>query len=278
MGWFEPSNGERPTLYEMGLPVVELEGGEPYHIDVAQRVPLNSDRDNVPASFLTEVRAHLLNTVADKLTETEAAETWTHDAAGSKLVTEHAFKTVLSKRFGDKRVAFCPADSESNRTAVGEGLNVVTGGSLSSKEWQNARRYEALPSAGETFPTARPKFGGNDDTRVPESLWSDALKRWVRICRRLGERVIEQAVFVEVVRDPANRFAAWYAKGGFLTLNLACLDEQRIEDDRQMLSLLLHELGHERCGDHKLDDYSNALCEFGGRLALLLAKEPDLLS
>src|SRR5215831_17998177 len=44
VGVFEALPGEVPSLYELGLPVVET--GDRWHISVQQKVPLNRDRDN----------------------------------------------------------------------------------------------------------------------------------------------------------------------------------------------------------------------------------------
>ena len=45
VGIYEALPGEVPSLYEMGLPVVET--GDKWHVNVGQKVPLNRDRDNV---------------------------------------------------------------------------------------------------------------------------------------------------------------------------------------------------------------------------------------
>jgi hypothetical protein len=269
------ADGEKATLYEMGLPVVELEGGEKFHVDVQQRVPLNSDRDNVPPSFLTEVRAHVLNSMAELLSAEQAAAPWTREASGSKLVTADAFEAVMNKRFGEQRVAYCPSDSESNRTAASHGYSVLTGGSLSGEEWENAKRFKSIPSAGTVFATARPEFGGNKDTRVPEDQWHDDLRRSVAMMKALGGMVLNLPLQIEVVNDPGNHFQAWYGKGGYLTLNIKYLHNPA--DTEPMLGLLLHEIAHERCSDHLLDAYHAALSEFGAKLAVVTALHPDLV-
>jgi len=62
---YEPLPNERAMLYEMGIPVVET--NDTYHIDVMQKVPLNSDRDNVTPSYLQKVRTAVLNEMAATL-------------------------------------------------------------------------------------------------------------------------------------------------------------------------------------------------------------------
>jgi hypothetical protein len=72
---FEALPGEVPSLYEMGLPVVET--GDRWHVNVGQKVPLNRDRDNVKPRFLQAVRVAVLNAAYDLLaTEEEVTAGW----------------------------------------------------------------------------------------------------------------------------------------------------------------------------------------------------------
>ena len=63
---YEALPGETPSLYEMGLPVVET--GDKWHVNIGQKVPLNRDRDNVRPAFLQSVRVAVLNAAFDLLT------------------------------------------------------------------------------------------------------------------------------------------------------------------------------------------------------------------
>src|SRR5882672_7367521 len=51
---YEPLQDERPSLYEMGLPIVAT--GDKWHVDIQQKVPLNLERDNVSPAYLQAVR------------------------------------------------------------------------------------------------------------------------------------------------------------------------------------------------------------------------------
>ncbi len=64
---YEPLPGEVPSLYEMGLPIVET--GDKWHVSVGQKVPLNRDRDNVRPPYLRAVRTLVLNEMKDRLQE-----------------------------------------------------------------------------------------------------------------------------------------------------------------------------------------------------------------
>jgi hypothetical protein len=79
-------DGEQPNLYEMGIPVVELAGGEPWHVNVGQKVPLSMERDNVTPVFLSRLRVEILNYVANSLTTEQARATWVTSAMGCSAV------------------------------------------------------------------------------------------------------------------------------------------------------------------------------------------------
>jgi hypothetical protein len=70
---YAPRTGESPTLYEMGIPVVET--NDKWHVNISQKVPLNMDRDNVTPAFLREVRTLVLNEMFEHIEGQEAAAT-----------------------------------------------------------------------------------------------------------------------------------------------------------------------------------------------------------
>ena len=89
---WEPKEGEVPHLYEMGIPVVELGGGEPWHIDVGQKVPLSMERDGVTPLYLRRLRAEVLNRRASSLSPDQAKASWVTSTLGSSWVDNKAIK------------------------------------------------------------------------------------------------------------------------------------------------------------------------------------------
>jgi hypothetical protein len=148
---YDPLPGETGTLYEMGIPIVET--GDDYHVDVQQKVPLNSDRDNVPPSYLRTVRTAVLNKIHPQIDQEAANHVWVRHAMEDPDVSEEAVSTVIRQRFGEKVVSFDPRDPEANNRAVANGFTVVHGRSLSKPEWEKVRRAGAVPSAGSLFRT-----------------------------------------------------------------------------------------------------------------------------
>jgi hypothetical protein len=105
---FEPLPGEVPSLYEMGLSVVET--GDRWHVNVGQKVPLNRDRDNVKPSFFQAVRVAVLNAAYDLLAaEEEATAGWCKLAGSDPHCADDAIKHLIRLRFGERVAAPTPA-------------------------------------------------------------------------------------------------------------------------------------------------------------------------
>jgi len=267
----EPRTDEKPMLYEMGLPVVELEGGDKYHYNVMQRVPLNSDRDNVSEAFLRDVRAEVMNAVADDLTGEESAEQWTRDATESDRIDRSAFNAVFTKRYGEKVVSYSPVDPEANSAAAANGYTVLSGGALTRKEWERAREFGTVSSSATTFPTRRPEFSADgEDATVRD--WTPGMHKVAEFISKVGQALIGHEVIVRIVRDPHNRFGGWYGSR-VLTINLQVMGHKFFDEFpsnvERVLSFVIHELAHEYAPNHLSDEYYRALSDLGAKCVML---------
>lgn len=272
-----PPKGEAGMLYEMGIPVVET--GDAFDVDIAQKVPLNFNRDNVPAAFLRAVRTHVLNAVHDRIDQERANEPWVRDALGDSRITSDAVRSVVKQRFGEKAVAYDPSDREANKRAVAAGYTVVHGAQLSRAEWENVRTADALPAAGRVTPSSKPY---SDDPNappvkvIPGSEWTQAQTGVVLAIEALGERLLGFRPKVRIVCT-TNNFSAAYGERT-LDLNLQKLGAKwfseclaRGELSERVIDVLIHEFGHEYCDDHLSEDYYNALTRLGAKLVLAVA-------
>ena len=61
---YEPLASETPTIYERGIPVVEMDGK--YHVSVEQKIPLNTERDNVTPGYLRTLHTIVADNVNAK--------------------------------------------------------------------------------------------------------------------------------------------------------------------------------------------------------------------
>jgi hypothetical protein len=114
--WLYPVlGGEKPMLHEMGIPVVRL-GGDRWHVDIAQKIPLTLDRTNVPPSFVQAVRTTIVNHMAEALTEEDVTQPWVTQAISDKKIEPAALTQVVDKRFGPDAVTYDPSDPEGSKS------------------------------------------------------------------------------------------------------------------------------------------------------------------
>jgi hypothetical protein len=286
---YEPRAGETPTLYEMGLPVVET--GDRYHYSVQMRVPLSMDRDNVTPGYLAQVRAVVLEHMADHLDAQDVNETWVKDAMqthGADLPGS-VVERVLDLRFGDRRVAFDPSDIESNARAVAAGYTVVYGSQMSREEWDAARRTGTIQPAGRVTPTPKPfSADGKPLAMIDAASQTPAMRSFVGYVERIGSRLIKsdlpadrgawliQRVVCDLTADSGWRFAAAYDSGHMIVSwprvekAWAAADLVRVND------LLIHEISHHLADSHLSEAFYMALSYFGAKLTQLALDEPAL--
>ncbi len=276
---YQPRAGERPSLYELGIPVVET--GDRWIVDVGQKVPLNLDRDNVTPAYLRALRAEVLNATHDLLAEDDAAEKWIDDALSDRRIAPEAVGSALDKRYGRRRVAYDPNDAEANHRAVAAGYTVVPSRGLPKGVAARAREYGYLKVSGEVTPSPKPY---SDDPNaparreLPRDQWTPGMRNVAAYAEALAPRLLGRPLArVSMVSDPQCRnFAAAYG-AGCLDFNVRTLGRAWFDHGPSdaVNRLLLHEFGHERASNHLSGDFHDALCDLGAQLARLALDEPE---
>jgi hypothetical protein len=142
-------------ILEMGIPVVQTDNG--YVLNCLQKVPLGTERDNVPPAFLRAIQAALLNAVAAELEPEEVSKPWVQEAAGNANAKKETVKAVLEKQFGEHAVVATPGDPLANATAEHNGFAVIHGGSLSAPVWAAVKKHDLLKSSASVFHTPKPE-------------------------------------------------------------------------------------------------------------------------
>ncbi len=270
-------SGEVPSLYEIGLPVVET--GDKWHVNVLQKVPdLNFNRDNAPPAFLRTLRTLVTNEMHELLTEEDVAKGWVTDATRDATIIPDAMARFLDLRFGKHRAAYDPSDPEANKRFVADGGTLVTGGMLAREQWDNAKKHGLIQPTGKICPSPRPY---SDDPRansaavVPPEKWSEGMTRIADYARFLGEELLGVSVMVTFVSTP-NHFTACYGPGR-LDFNLLRLSRKWFDQGvtEQVDELLIHEFGHHFSGDHLSSAYHDALCRLGAKLKRLALQKSE---
>jgi hypothetical protein len=277
VGLYATLPGEKATLYEMGIPVVET--GDTWHVNVYQKVPLNTDRDNVTPSYLREIRKEVLNNAHDLLDEESAGERWVDNAMEDNDVSGEAVNAAMDARYTEKRVIFDPSDPEGNKLAVSQGYQVIAPRALSKKAWEHVREHEAAAPAGQVTPSPKVLAGAEGKPGVPREKWTPGMVQIAEYAEALASRLMKRSITVQYHNDAMYQFAAWYG-GRTLTFNVGRLGYRWFEQGATdaVNRLLIHEFGHEYSDDHLAHGYHDALCRLGARLARLALDEPEFFA
>lgn len=281
---YRPAAGETAMLHELGIPVVELPGGDAWHVDVRQKVPLNTDRDNVTPAFLRELRVAVLNATADLVRGDASADRWVGDALADSRVSPEAVRRILQERFGEKAVVADPSDREAENIAKAKGYTVIPPRAFNREQWRQIRAADAVRPAGQVTPSPKPfSPDGSPLAIVDPAEYDAATARTITWLTSLAGRLTQRAVTVQVTDDRGWGFDAAYGSGQ-LTLNRGRLGRRWFRDlcTEEQLSLLVHELSHETrppirgSRNHLAEDFHEAACRLAGRLTRLALSEPDL--
>jgi len=272
---YTPHDGEVPTLYEMGIPVVET--GDKYHVDIQQKVPLNMDRDNVTPAYLQKVRVLVLNEMHTDLSREDATEPWTRSAASDKDCSDDATTTMVETRFGKDAVAYDPSDPEGTKRSVAAGYPVIHGGSCSAGEWNNMKRAGVAPPAGQVTPSDPDSIV--PPRSLPESEWTDGIRLVVRYAKAIGKEMLGEPVSVEILNNANCSTLADY-KRGRLRFNVGRLGKGwfKLGITTEVDELLIHEFAHHYESDHLSERYYDACCRLGARLKRLAVEKPEFFA
>ena len=278
---YEPQEEHTPMIYEMGIPVVS--SGTPFHIDVQQKVPLTMERDNVTPSYRAKLHTLTLNATADRLTTEQVSEGWVSTGLANDKVSTEAVGSVLDTKYGKKRVVHNPNNPEASAVAAANGFTVMYGGNESKDTWNNIRSRQPIKSAGDIFNTnASVEFGGGGDDSLPRNEWFDGMEDLCEFTQTIyGKLFGNHSLVVKYMNDPRG-YAACFNRGTpRIIFNYRSLSKRRIAnwrlDYEYFLHLLIHEFAHRESDSHFSPDFYNAATKIGAQLALLLAREPELL-
>lgn len=274
---YEPLPEEEPSIYELGIPVVPT--GDRWHVNVMQKVPLNSDRDNVTPGYLQKVRTAVLNEMFEEIDREEATTPWVRAATGDRDALPEAVTKVMEERFGDRRVVVDPSDPEGTKIAMSKGYQIVYPGSLSRGEWDNVRSSGAILPAGQVTPSPKPYDpDGVPEKVMPEDEWTEDMRRIADFSKALFKELIGRKLKVVIVTEPLVNWSANFG-GNRLCLNYGRLGKRWFALPNravEVLNTLLHEYVHHTVDDHLSDRMHEEATRLGAELANLALDKPEL--
>lgn len=239
-----PRRGEQTYLYEMGLPVEAW--NVPWHVDVAQRVPLGEGRDSVPDRYKLAVKALLLEAmIHNYLDKRDLRADWVHEVIAGASLSPALLDAYVSRVF--PRGSVLGGTSRANDRARQLGAHIVDASTISHGAYLTLTR--ALETADDYVRRRAAEFGGDEvEPDATQRAFADAV-RW--LARTIAGRVVRVRFFA---RDPSD--------AGLLEDAVTNVDAREISfnvrgplrfDDLLepgTLGVVLHELAHLETPEH----------------------------
>lgn len=279
---FDVLPDEVPSLYELGIPVVET--GDKWHYSIQQKVPLNVDRDNVVPSYLKAVRTHVLNEMHEKIEQDDTTEAWVNEASSDERCSDEATHSFMTKRFGPKRVSIDPTNPDANGAAITAGYNMISSHGLTKGQRANAKMAGALFSSSQAFPMEG-KGAYSDDPNatpvevIPREKWTPAMGLIEEYTRWLGSELLGHGIIVRFVMCHSFVGRSWIACYGdnVLDYNKFTMGNKFFEEGftPRLDGLIIHELAHDKVKNHATDDFHEECCSLGAKLKRLALDQPD---
>ena len=276
---YERREGETSSLYEMGIPVVELD--DPWDVEVLQKIPLTTERDNVTPAYLRELRVAVINAMHDRLSREDVARTAVQEALSDHRISPEAVSSIVGRQYGENRVIFDPSDREATNKSVAHGYTVIAPGAFNKDQWANIRKAGAAKPAGHIFPSKKP-YSDDPDAPVaeviPEEKWTPDMRGMATYAEDLGGRLLGHPVRVRF----ENRFGAMDAANygqGELCFNVGRLGYKWFEQGitRAVHELLIHEFAHD-FGDHLTREFDDGLARLGAKMVEIALKDPGFFT
>lgn len=259
---FEPLPNEEPMIYELGVPVVEHDGR--FDINVGQKVPLASSRDNVNPAYLRRLRQIMLDEAHDMLTSVDMKKGWVTDALPK--ASPEALEAVVYGIHGRDAVIADPSNPEATKTAIDQGRSVIWSRGFRPEVWDRIREADILRPAGRVIETGVPT-SPDGKPPIPAEDWTEAMSGLAAYVKNQGQFLLGFEPSVRFTVLPiANHNATW--GGREITFNLGRLgkawpaEASEADIDR----LLIHEFSHERVADHLSHEFSRENCRLGAAL------------
>lgn len=239
-------NGSEPSLiYELGVPIQELQDDIQWHIDVRQKVPQTTSRDVVSDKYLQALYSEIARNTLDLITVDNVGNTWVSDAL--KKSDPETSKAILTKMYGtDKIIVEATNDYRANEKAMEQGFVVIKGSTLDSDVRNNLKNSNLLPYASKEFGTT---FGDAKSVEPNENmLWFASIVK--KIALDVTGKQIEVGFYSMRESDTGAEMS-----GNTMSFNVGRLGKKFFNNfNEQAIGLVIHELAHfiddESCGQY----------------------------
>jgi len=263
-------------ILELGIPVVEHDGR--FHVNIGQKVPLSTSRDNVKPSYLRKLREVTLNATFDILTSVDQKSTWVKDVVAT--ASDEAFDSVMEGIYGKNAVIMDPSNPEAVKRAYDQGRQVIGGRTLSTDMWDRMRERQTFKPAGQVIQTHVPT-SPDGIPPIRRADWTPEMFQVEDYIHALGKHVLGFAPDVEYSMASTGQkrsSASWGGRTMTIYFRNVGRHFPKTVTQEALDALVIHEFTHHTQGDHFTDGFIRDIADIGAKLRSCPAKLSDYRS
>ena len=229
--------GETAWLYELGVPVQKLKQNIQWHVDVRQKVPLPTRRDQVSEAYLIDLYASVLNNAYDLVDKEESGSKWIN--IGMRKANEETARDIFTKQYGTDQV-FIPSETDyhANERVNETGGQFIIPRTLDKYDKQHLEEIGVLRYAGKVFRSSPSEYCENVEP-------TEAMGKYSKVVKLIAKDLIKKEINVFFVKSDSTH-PAWFGINS-ITYNLPYLTGGKKffeEFSVEGIGLLIHELSH----------------------------------
>ena len=255
-------------IHEMGIPIQEIEAD--FHVDVAQRVPMNDNRDVVNPEYLKDVFALILNAVIDEMPDEELTAKW---VATGLSKNDWNLNLKFSNRFArGKQLLKKSSNEHANDLAKQNGYELLDTSNLDP----NIRNALYYMKSTETYMEEEQEASERLFVDPPSEDHEKFLKVMTFLSKKLLDKDVACKFMTKKAYDGITNPAVYQRSTATVFFNL----ESRLDYTKPLtvecLAILFHELAHDKYDIHD-EDLMDEIAMLGAKMSLLILEYPDLV-
>lgn len=270
--WFYKKQRDQAFLYELGIPVCELDGK--FDVDIQQKIPLSQDRTVVPQSYMQDVYAELYLNMHEQIAPGDLGQSSTRIALEDERMTPEVAAKIFKQQYGDNAV-IQSHDADSDQEAARHNATIVNSRTFGS-DVNHKLRDGGIQTTKEVYCRDRDELEGSlglpkGFKEVKDNPSRDNLTAYVKM---LGKELQGRELSIKYASWHSST-VAFYRKGGEVTFNVLKIPTIKMKTPVSKLSsLILHEISHS-LGDGHDSVYDHAFEELVDKHTYLLATQPE---
>ena len=240
---YKVKEGKKAWLYEIGIPVCELEGNIEWHVNVKQKVPQTHSRDVISEAYLKRLYGNILNNAVQLISEDHASSTFVQ--IGMKSAKPEVAREVFKKVYDTEDVYIgSQTDWRANEKAIKSGGQLIKDKWLDGEARNHLQDVGVISRASETFGT---DYGDTEKIEPNEDMvW------FQRVTTEIMVDTVGDDFPIYFVKSKEVTDGAWLRDvfgQHSLTFNTSRLGKSFFKEYKQkQIELTIHELAHYKAG------------------------------